>query len=328
MKKKNKAEYRVGFDLGGTKMLAAVFNADFKLVGSRRRKTKGGAGATAGLARIIETIDQALAEAKVRRNQVGSIGLGVPGMLDLNKGILLQAPNLGWKDLPLRKALSKEFKVPVGVANDVDAGTYGEYRFGAARKARCVVGVFPGTGIGGACVYEGRILRGKVGSCMEIGHLQVRPEGDYCGCGRRGCLETVASRLAISAQLAAAAFRGETPRLLAMAGTELAQIRSGVIAAAIAGGEKAVERIVRAAAAQLGQAMVGLVHLLNPDVFVLGGGLVEELPGLYRTEVEEALEDGVLPAFRDSYKVVIARLGDQATALGAAALAADFAEDA
>jgi len=326
MKKKQTAGYRVGFDLGGTKMLAAVYNRDYKLVGSRRRKTKGGAGASAGLVRIIETIDQALADAHVRRNQLHSIGLGVPGMLDLNKGILLQAPNLGWNHLPLRKALEKEFRVPVGVANDVDAGTYGEYRFGAARKARCVVGVFPGTGIGGACIYEGRILRGKVGSCMEIGHLQVRPGGDYCGCGRRGCLETVASRLAISAQLAAAAFRGETPRLLAMAGTELSQIRSGVIAAAIAGGEKTVERIVRAAAAQLGQTMVGLVHLLNPDVIVLGGGLVEELPGLYRAEVEKALAEGVLPAFQDSYKVTIARLGDQATALGAAALAVDFAE--
>ncbi len=326
MKKPSKNGYRVGFDLGGTKMLAEVYNRDYKRVGARRRKTKGGIGASAGLDRIIETIDQALADAGIRRRQLASIGMGVPGMLDLNKGILLQAPNLGWHHLPLRKALQKEFKVPVGVANDVDAGTYGEYRFGAARKARCVVGVFPGTGIGGACVYEGRVLRGKVGSCMEIGHLQVRSDGDYCGCGRRGCLETVASRLALSAQLAAAAFRGETPRLLAMAGTEIAQIRSGVIAAAIAGGEKTVERIVRAAARQLGQAMVGLVHLLNPDVFVLGGGLVEELPALYRAEVEKALEEGVLPAFRGSYKVVIARLGDQATALGAAALAADFPE--
>lgn len=320
------AEYRVGFDLGGTKMLAAVYNPDYKLIGSRRRKTKGGTGASAGLDRIIETIDQALADAKIRRNQIRSIGIGAPGMLDLNKGILVQAPNLGWHQVPLRKTLEKTFKVTVAVANDVDAGTFGEYRFGAARKARCVVGVFPGTGIGGACVYEGRILRGKVGSCMEVGHLLVRPGGDYCGCGRQGCLETVASRLAISAQLAAAAFRGETPRLLAMAGTELSQIRSGVIAAAIAGGEKVVERIVRAAAAQLGQAMVGLVHLLNPDVFVLGGGLVEELPGLYLAEVEKALDEGVLPAFHKSYKVVIARLGDHATAMGAAALAADLAE--
>jgi glucokinase len=315
--------YWVGFDLGGTKMLASVFDEQFRLVGSRRRRTKGQTGARSGTARIIETIQQALAEAGAEPSSVLGIGVGAPGMLDLNKGVLLHAPNLGWHNLPLRKTLSTAFKTTVTIANDVDAGTYAEYRFGAARRARCVVGVFPGTGIGGACVYEGRLVRGKVGSCMEIGHIQVEPNGLLCGCGRRGCLETVASRLAISAELAQAAYRGQAPRLLAAVGTDIAEIRSAVIRAAIEAGDKNVDKIVRHAVRHIGEVLVGVIHLLAPDIVVLGGGLVAEMPSLFVNEIRETAEAGVTDSFRGTFKIVAARCGDQATTLGAAALAAD-----
>ncbi len=318
--------YWVGFDLGGTKMLATVFDEQFRIVGSRRRRSKGQAGSRSGTARIIETIQQALAEANVEPSAVLGIGVGAPGMLDLDKGVLLHAPNLGWHNLPLRKTLASAFKTTVAIANDVDAGTYAEYRFGAARRARCVVGVFPGTGIGGACVYEGRLLRGKVGSCMEIGHIQVEPDGVLCGCGRRGCLETVASRLAISAELAQAAYRGQAPRLLAAVGTDIAEIRSASIRAAIEAGDKNVDKIVRHAAHRIGEVLVGVVHLLSPDVIVLGGGLVAEMPDLFVDEISETVETGVTESFRNSFKIVAARCGDHATTLGAAALASDAAD--
>jgi glucokinase len=204
----------VGFDLGGTKMLAGVFTPQHKLVATSKKKTKAQAGAEEGVGRIEAAIREALEEAKVGPDSVAAIGVGCPGPLDLNEGIVLESPNLGWRNVPLRKLLEKAFGCPVVVANDVDTGTYGEYRFGAARKSRCVVGVFPGTGIGGSCIYEGKILRGKVYSCMEIGHTKVRAEGELCGCGGHGCLETVASRLTLSAQVAAAAFRGSAPTVL------------------------------------------------------------------------------------------------------------------
>jgi glucokinase len=313
----------VGFDLGGTKMLADVFDEQFRLVGSRRRRSKGQAGARSGTARIIETIQQALSEAGVEPSAVLGIGVGAPGMLDLNKGILLHAPNLGWHNIPLRKALSSAFKTTVAIANDVDAGTYAEYRFGSARRARCVVGVFPGTGIGGACVYEGRLMRGKVGSCMEIGHIQVEPDGLLCGCGRRGCLETVASRLALSAELAQAAYRGQAPRLLAAVGTDIAEIRSAAIREAIEAGDKNVDKIVRHAARRIGNVLVGVVHLLAPDIVVMGGGLVAEMPDLFVNEIREVVEAGVTDSFRDTFKIVAAKCGDHSTTLGASALAAD-----
>ena len=316
-------KYWIGFDLGGTKMLAVVFDRKFNAVGKARRKTKGAEGAQAGLARMVETIEEALGEAKIEAGDLGGIGVGCPGPLDLNKGIILESPNLGWRNVPLKDVLEKKFKCPTEIANDVDAGTFGEYRFGAGREERCVLGVFPGTGIGGGCVYEGRLIRGKVGSCMEIGHVQVQANGRLCGCGRRGCLETVASRLAISADCAMAAYRGEAPTLLKLAGTDLAAIRSGVLADAIKAGDAAVEEIVRYAAKQLGVAVATAVNLLAPDVVVLGGGLVEALDKLFVEEVEKSVRKRAMASLAKDVKIAAAKLGDDAGVMGAAALAAD-----
>jgi len=315
----------LGFDLGGTKMLALVFNGKFDLLGERRRKTRAAEGAEAGMDRIRETIEQALQEAHVSRDELAGIGLATPGPLDLEKGLLLESPNMGWSRMPLRKTLEKDFNCPVVVINDVDAGTYGEYRFGAAQNARCVVGVFPGTGIGGGCIYEGKIIRGKANSCFEIGHIQVLSGGPRCGCGQHGCLEAVASRLAIAAAAAAAAYRGEAPNLLKEAGTDLANIRSSALARAIAAGDKVVEQIVTDAARWLGVGVAAVVNLVAPDVVVLGGGLVEAMPALFRNEVRDVARGRVMPAFQAAFEVVVSKLGDNATATGAAAWAGETA---
>jgi glucokinase len=311
----------VGFDLGGTKMLAAAFDGGLKALARKRRKTEGYFGAEAGLDRIAETIDESLADAKVRRQQLAGIGVGCPGPLDLDRGILLDAPNLGWRQVPIKDALQKRFNCPVYLVNDVDGGVYGEYRFGAGRESRCVVGVFPGTGIGGGCVYEGRILRGRTGSCMEIGHLRIVRDGPTCGCGRRGCLETVASRLAVAGAAVQAAYRGQAPYMMASYGTDISLIRSGVLADCIRNGDTAVERIVRDAAAHIGVAVAMIVNLLAPDTVVLGGGMVEAMPQLFVDEVTTAARKRVMPAFLDSFRIVAATLGDDATAMGAAAWA-------
>ncbi len=318
--------YSVGFDLGGTKMMATVFDEAFTPLASKRRKSSAHEGAEAGMGRVINTIEAALAKAEIPADQLSTIGVGCPGPLDLDRGIVREMPNLGWKNTAMKRALEKAFECPVVIANDVDAGVYGEYRLGTAKNARCVVGVFPGTGIGGGCVYQGQILRGKTGSCMEIGHLPVMVDGPLCGCGNRGCLEAVAGRLAISAAAASAAYRGEAPHLLAETGMDLSNIRSGALSAAINAGDAVVERIVIQAARRIGWALAGVVNLLAPDILLLGGGLVKAMPHIFSKEVNIATNDRVMPAFRGSFKVVVAGLGDQATATGAAAWARASAE--
>jgi glucokinase len=302
-------------------MMACVFDPDFRIVGRKRRKTKSVPGEKSGLIRIGETIEQALEDAGVSLAELAGIGIGSPGPLDLDKGILLDTPNLGWGKLQLRRGLERRFRAPVVVSNDVDAGTYGEYCFGAARRARCIVGIFPGTGIGGSCIVENRIVRGRHCSCFEIGHCQLQPDGPLCGCGQRGCLEALASRGAIAQAVAAAVQRGAAPYVARQVGADLAGIRSSLLARAIAAGDKVVERIVRDAARWLGVGAATAVNLMAPDIVVLGGGLVEAMPDLFVKEVDLVARARVMPAFRNSFKVKAARLGDDATAIGAAAWA-------
>lgn len=302
-------------------MMAALFDADFNIVHTLRKKTRASEGPDAILARIIEVIETVIKEGLSADGFITGIGIGTPGTIDLDAGEILEAPNLGWKNVKLKSLLEKTFQCPVTILNDVDAGLYGEYRFGAAKGVRCAVGIFPGTGIGGACVYNGKLLRGRRGSCMEIGHTQVLPNGPVCGCGKQGCLEIVASRLAISAAAAQAAVRGQAPHLYQNNGTDLTNIRSGALAEAIAAGDTTVEAILREGARWLGIGAANIVNLLLPDVIVLGGGLVEAMPELYVKEVSETARDRVMPGFRDTFKVVSASLGDDAGIRGAAAYA-------
>jgi len=313
--------YWIGFDLGGTKMQAVLFDRKFAVVARRKKKTRGSEGAESGVERITAAIKKLLEEAQVSVEELVGIGVGCPGPLDLDEGVILNAPNLGWKDVPLKRILEQQFDCPTTICNDVDAGVFGEYKFGAAVGARTALGVFPGTGIGGGLVYEGRIYRGTRSSCLEIGHIPFVTDGRLCGCGRRGCLETVASRLAISAEIAQAAYRGQAPQLLKLAGTDLANIRSGTLAEAIAAGDGVVEEIVRTGARRLGIGMAGFVNILLPDVIVLGGGLIEALPELYLTEIRAALAEHVMPAYAEETDLKVAKLGDDAGAMGAAAWA-------
>lgn len=311
----------IGVDLGGTKMLSLVFNADFEIVGRGRKKTKAWEGAESGLGRIEKVVRESLDDSSVPLDRIAGVGIGVPGALNLKKGLLIESPNLGWKDLAISQELGQRLGCPVTVLNDVDSGVYGEYASGAARKARCVVGVFPGTGIGGGCVYEGSLVTGGVRSCMEIGHLPMVVDGGLCGCGRHGCLETVASRLTIASAAAAAAYRGEAPHLMEETGCDISSIRSGALSRAIEAGDTSVEIIVRQAARWLGRGIAVMVNLLTPDVILLGGGLVEAMPKLYAGEVEETVVKHIMPAYEKTYKVVVAELGDDAVATGAAAWA-------
>jgi glucokinase len=311
----------VGVDLGGTKMLAVVYDDEFKKLGKKRKKTLGNEGTEAGLARLAETIEKAMVDAGAAGRRIRAIGGGIPGPLDLQKGILLESPNLGWRKAAIRDVLGKRFGCPVHLTNDVDAGVYGEYRFGAGIGADTVFGIFPGTGIGGGFVYRGDIVRGARLSCMEIGHIQVMPDGPLCGCGNRGCLEAVASRLAIASAAVSAAFRGEAPHLLREVGTDVSRVRSSALARAIEAGDQVVEDIVREAARWIGVGTANVINLLAPEIVILGGGLVEAMPKLLRGAIEEAAVRHVMPSFRKQFEIKVATLGDDATVLGAAAWA-------
>lgn len=313
--------YWVGFDLGGTKQLAAVYNGDYECLGRDRKKTKGYLGVESGVARVIETIQNALKVANIPVSQIRAIGVGCPGPVNPDKGILLDTPNLGWKKVNLKEILEKEFKCSVTVANDVDCGVYGEYRFGDHKKSRSLMGVFPGTGIGAGFIYEGRIFRGHGISCMELGHTRVLPGGPLSGFGHEGSLEAVAGRLAIAGASVQAAYRGQAPTLMELCKTDLADVRSGSLADAIKKGDKAIEQIVYKAGHDIGVSLAGMIHVLAPEIIILGGGLVTAMPELFQNSIQAGIDSWLLPAYKDVAKLKIAKLGDDATVMGAAAWA-------
>ncbi|MCP4639236.1 MAG: ROK family protein [bacterium] len=320
-KQKSEDRFIVGLDVGGTKVMAAVLDGSYKVLNRCKKRSRSAKRDESTEARIVRVIRKAIEESGVPA--IAGIGVGSPGPLDPNTGVIIDTPNLGWKDFPLAGMLREEFGVPVVVDNDVNVGTFGEWCFGEVRKCKNVVGIFPGTGIGGGIILDGKLLHGFSGAAGEVGHMTIQVDGPYCGCGKRGCLEAVASRIAIAEQIAALAVRDDAPFIMERCGADITKIRSGAIAEAIAAGETMVEGVVRKAAFYTGIACANLINVISPEAVVLGGGLVEAMEDLYLEEVKRAVKIHAMPFLRKGVKIVAAKLGDDAVALGAARLIAD-----
>lgn len=210
------------------------------------------------------------------------------------------------------------------VSNDVHAGLYGEHRLGAAVGARHIIGVFVGTGIGGALIIDGKLHLGAAGCSGDIGNYLLHAIGPMTGSPREGVLDDVASRTGIAGDAATLAAKQWAPVLLKNVGTDVTRIKSGDLAEAIKGGDKAVEDLVRSRAHVIGIALSSLIDFINPDMVVLGGGLVEAMPNLMRQEIRRGIKNHTSENAFKHLKVVVARLHDHAVTAGAAKLALDM----
>ena len=315
-----KDKFVIGFDLGGTKMQASALDDSFKILANSRTKTLATTGRESIYKRLVDCISELLQDPALKDMKHRGIGVGAPGPLDPVKGVIIDTPNFNWKNFPLGGRLKEDFGVPVAVDNDVNMGTYGEFHFGAGKNLQNVIGIFPGTGIGGGIILNGDLYRGRDGNAGELGHVIVQVDGPRCGCGRRGCLEAVASRIAIAREAAALAMRGDAPYLLENGGTDLTKIRSGVLARSIKNGDKLVEEVVRRAARMIGIAMGSFVNIFNPDAFILGGGLIEKLEDIFLEETMAAMKEHSFPFLNKGVKILPAKLGDDAAVMGAAKL--------
>jgi glucokinase len=211
--------------------------------------------------------------------------------------------------------------MPISLGNDVNLGTLGEYWLGSAALADSAVGIFVGTGIGGGIIIDGKLVAGHRGAAAEIGHMLVRKDGPPCGCGSRGCLEALASRTAIERDLREALARGRASILTDLTAGDLSVIRSSVLRRALSEDDQLVKEVVTAAAQTLGDACLQIRHLLDPEVIVLGGGLVEACKFYILPIVQDAIASDPLPGICPGGKAVVSALGDDAVVLGAVALA-------
>jgi glucokinase len=313
--------FYIGVDVGGTKIAAAVVTPEGKILGREKSSTPRGRGAKAILEAVAEVVDAAMLDADVKPRKLKALGVGVPGIVDAAGGRVVAAPNIPLAGAPISAFLERRFGVAVTLGNDVNIGVLGERWLGAGRGVDDMVGVFPGTGVGGGVVCGGRLLTGAHGAAAELGHIVLNPGGPLCGCGARGCLEAYSSRRAIERDLREGARGGRPTQIVELNGGRLDVIKSRVLAEALRLGDPLVTDVMRAAAERLGDGCTAIRHCFDPKLIVLGGGLVEACGDFILPIVRARLAEDPLFSRVGDCRVKLSELGDDAVILGAVALA-------
>jgi len=270
--------YLVGVDIGGTNIVVGTVAEDGSAVhGVRSAPTLPEEGPEAVLGRIARLVQASIAEtektAGIARERVVGVGIGSPGPLDRDRGVVLLTPNLGWRELPLRDLVSEAVGLPASLDNDANCAIYGEWWVGAARGSQYVVGLTIGTGIGGGIVIGGKIYYGTSGVAGEIGHTTIDSTGRRCKCGNYGCLEAYASGPAIAARAIEGIETGAETRLSGMVSGELSKITAQTVYEAAKANDEYALEIVRDTAKFLGAGVANLVNIFNPDTVVIVGGV-------------------------------------------------------
>ena len=307
----------IGVDIGGTKVAAGVVDERGTIVATTHRDTPAD-----DVSRIEDAIVAAVREL-TSKYDVDAVGVGAAGFIDAQRSTVMFAPNLAWRDEPLQASLQCRLGLPVVVENDANAAAWAEVRFGAGRGANHVVTLTLGTGIGGGIVVDGQLLRGQFGAAAEVGHLTVVPDGRRCGCGLQGCWEQYASGRALEqeAQEIARVSPEMAEELLRLAGGRLEDITGEMVTHAAAAGDVAALRCFEVIGTWLGRGLAGLAAILDPGLFVIGGGVSaagEVLRAPAQATFRKYLTGG---GHRPMADLRIAELGPKAGLVGAADLA-------
>jgi len=307
----------IGVDIGGTKVAAGVVDDEGRVLDTTRRLTPGH-----DVAETEDVIADAVAEL-MSRHEVSAVGIGAAGWIANDRATFLFSPHLAWRNEPLRDALAEAIGVPVVVENDANAAAWAEYRFGAARDARVAVMVTLGTGIGGGLVVSGVLYRGAFGVGCEYGHMSVVPDGRRCACGNRGCWEMYASGTALArdARELADIAPVSAHRLMELADGNPDQLTGPLVTQAANEGDPAAVEIYTAMGRWLGRGLANLAAVIDPTVFVIGGG-VSEAGDLLLLPAQQAFRETLTGrGFRPVADVKLAELGPEAGLVGAADLA-------
>lgn len=309
----------IGVDIGGTKILAGIVTDDGEVLATARRATPRN-DANDVLDLVGEVVNELVAGSK---EPLVGVGLGVAGLVDADRSRVYFAPNLRWSQVPVRALLEASTGLPVVVENDGNVAAWGEYRFGAGRGVRDLTLVTVGTGIGGGIVINGSLFRGAHGAAGEIGHINAVPDGRPCGCGRNGCLEQYASGNALvrEARLLAAERRSEAGVLLELGDGTPEGVQGVHVTEAAKAGDPVAMGAFAIAGTWLGRGLADLAAVLDPEVFVIGGG-VSEAGDLLLASARQTLADKLIgQTNRPAPMVRSAELGNSAGLVGAADLA-------
>jgi glucokinase len=318
-----KTDVIVGVDLGGTSLRALAVDGRNQILSVEKSPTQPDVSAASLIKDMAASVRKAVTAAGVSWSKVRAVSVGAPGAVDPEHGIVYKAPNLGWENVRLAHKLETLLSVPVLVENDVNAGTMGEYALGAGKGTRDMIGIFVGTGIGGGLVLDGELHEGYRGAAGEIGHMIIEKNGPRCGCGKRGCVEALASRTAMEREVRRAIRHGARSVVLQiMKERKRIRMTSSIIVRALDKNDALMLQVLKRAQFYLGILVANLVNTMDPEAVVIGGGIAERLGERFVAPIRAtAWEYFLRQDGRERIKILRGVLGDNAGALGAAVLA-------
>lgn len=310
----------IGVDVGATTIKAGVVDANGTILARQRADTHADQGPPTVIRQVSLAIRELL---KGNEKEIGGIGVGAPGIVGLNGGVVKYPPNFtGWTEVDLGAELAKEFHLPIAVENDANVAALAEATFGAGRGHPDFLFVIWGTGVGGGIIIGGNVFRGPSGGAGEIGHVTIDYNGPQCGCGNRGCVEAYVGQRYLSQKTRERLRQTKQPsKILELAGGNFDAIEPYIVSLAAREGDALAREILVEAAELLGVGLASVLNVLDLRFVVIGGGLSGADPFVFEA-VERSVKSRVLSGSRESVRVVPAHLGNDAGILGAASLIA------
>jgi glucokinase len=312
--------YAIGIDLGGTFIKAALVDKQGQILVKKEIPTKADAGFPVVVSQLRDVTQELVNEADKKQGIVVGACVATPGLVDFKTGVVHLAPNFaGWVDVPLLPEMQKGFPFPYYIENDANAAAYGEKWMGAGKDKQTVIVLTVGTGIGGGLIFDGKIWHGADGAGGEPGHINLFPDGFQCGCGNTGCLEAHASATGIVKRTIIAIESGESTKITELVKNDLSKITSKVVYDAAVAGDKIARRIMLETGKYLGIGIATLINLLNPEMVILGGGVMKAGDWILIPAKEE-VEKRAFKFLVGRTPIVLAKLGNNAGMIGAAGI--------
>jgi glucokinase len=312
-------KFNICLDVGGTKVLGAVFNEKREIVYRLKKKSRGEGDSSQNVEKVIvSVVDEMLKESGIKKSKVNAIASCAPGVIDQEKGVVLFTPNLPWRNYDIKSSMEDKFGVPFYVGNDVNLGVLGEYKFGAAQGYKNVVGFFVGTGMGGGLILNGELYTGHLFKAAEYGHMILDPEGPLCKCGQRGCLEAFSSKQGMSAYIRQQVSRGRKSEMADAVAEGV--FRSKFLKKAIKNKDEVTMEAVNRACHYLAVATGNMINTISPDLVIYGGGVIEAVGDVFLKKVLKEVDRYCMPEIRSTVEIKNASLGDDSVIYGCLAL--------
>ena len=312
-------KYNICLDVGGTKVLGAIFNENDEIIFRLKKRSKSGGEGSQDVEKVIvSVVEEMIKESGIDKKELNAIASCAPGVIDQDKGIVVFTPNLPWRNYDIRASMEKKFGVPFYVGNDVNLGVLGEYKFGAAKGYKNIVGFFVGTGMGGGLILNGELFTGNQFKGAEYGHMILDPEGPLCNCGQRGCLEAFSSKQGMSAYIRQQVARG---RKTMMAEHVVDGVfRSKPLKKALKEKDEVATEAVDRACHYLAVATGNMINTISPDLVIYGGGVIEAVGDVFLKKILAEVDRYCMPQIRNTVDIKIAELGDDSILYGDLAL--------